>query len=314
MVASHKIIGRRFGVIDIGTNSVLCLITEQDTPTHFNVLEDRAIITRIGEGLAKAKELNKEAMERTLDTVSDYVDLCRTFHVDELSIVGTSALRRAQNSKIFSGLAKEKTGLELEIISGQREAQLSFVAVSNEFPHFQDRFIVLDIGGGSSELIFGSPDDLCSLDIGSVSLTEKFIHNDPPTNTELEQLKDHARGVLEKTFELHQTSKDLGQVIGVAGTVTTLVAVEEKMIPYDRVKVHGYELSREKIEDQIKLYKSVKLEERKKIVGLRPERADVILAGTIIAHEVIDLLRLDKITVSDYGLRHGIVYEKIFSD
>ena len=211
MVPPSKIIGRRFGVVDVGTNSVLCLIAEQVSSTHFDVLEDWATITRIGEGISKSHKLKKTAINRTLKAVINFIDQCRRFNVDELFVIGTSALRQAENSDVFRDALRKKRKVEIEIISGTREAELSFIAVSNEFPHLQDKFIVMDIGGGSTEFIFGSPDDLCTTDLGSVRLTEKYLKSDPPNPKEMEALNEHVREAVKNTFKLHPKAQTINR-------------------------------------------------------------------------------------------------------
>lgn len=300
----------RVAAIDIGTNSVLLLIAERRDQGVEAVLE-RAEITRLGQGVDATRRLAPEAVERTLATLSRYGAEIRASGVSAGAIdaVGTSAMRDAEGGAAFVARAAEAIGVAPRVISGEEEAALTYEgALAGLSVGPEDGPTVFDVGGGSTEVIWrdgaaeGAPHAV-SLDIGSVRLTERHVRHDPPTGGELEALRADIRRAL---AALPAPSGDARELVGVAGTVTTLAAVLQELAPYDGARVHGSPLSRADIDALVTRLAAVPLEVRQSIVGLEPKRADVIVAGALIVDEVMRWAQAPRLLTSDRGVRWGL--------
>lgn len=298
--------------IDVGTNSVLLLIAEVDSQGNITPLHNEAQITRLGEGFGKGKTLKPEAMERTFEVLKKYVDLARDYKVSEIRAVGTSALRDAENREVFLSRVKNELDLSIEVISGEKEAWLTYKACVLAFPKLTGKTLMLDIGGGSTEFIFGDRERLeqmVSLNIGSVRATEMFLPSDPICEEEFQNLYNYLQDKIRSI--LHPYKKNLSYLIGVAGTVTTLAAMDLEMTHYDPHIIHGFRLTRERLERLLDKMKKMPLVDRKKLPGLDPGRADVIVAGGMILKVVLEETGLKEVIVSDWGIRHGLLTIKI---
>jgi exopolyphosphatase/guanosine-5'-triphosphate,3'-diphosphate pyrophosphatase len=298
----------RIAAIDIGTNSVLLTIAEQHDG-GVRILVDRATVTRLGERVDGTRRLSKDAIERTLRCLEGYAKDLAQHQVAQLDVVGTSALRDAQASSDFLDCAEGLLGTRPRVIDGNEEARLTSLGALSGLS-FTGPFVVVDIGGGSTELIVGSFDgtslDLehfISLDIGSVRLTERRITHDPPTPTELAALTSDVEIALQEVpFDLSK-----GTLIGVAGTVTTLCAIDLGLSPYDAKRVHGTTLELSSIEAHLSALSRIDRQQRSQIRGLEPSRADVIIAGAIIIERVLRLSGRNSLRVSDRGVRYGLL-------
>ncbi|MCC6747445.1 MAG: Ppx/GppA family phosphatase [Deltaproteobacteria bacterium] len=296
----------RAAAIDIGTNSVLLLVAERGPGGPLRAVREEVRITRLGQGVDRTGSLAPEAIARTLASVGDYARILDELGVERRAALGTAALRDAQNGAAFLGPAQRVLGCEVEVISGEREASLVLSAVRSAFGGLPDRTLVLDVGGGSTELILAEADrllDLTSLQLGSVRLTERHVRHDPPTPDELRAVAaDVARSLatLPATF-----SSPPARLIGVAGTVTTLATVELGLARYDADRVNGCVLSREQVAGVIDRLAALPLVERRGVIGLEPARADVIVAGALIVKTVAEHFGLSAVTVSDRGVRWG---------
>ena len=293
--------------IDIGTNSVLLLIIDQNK----NILADEAAITRLGEGLAQKSEFIPQAMDRTFAALEKYVKLCQQHQIDEIVAVGTAGFRKAKNSKHFVEQIKKSLGISVEIISGEKEAELTWKAASADFG---ENIVVIDVGGGSTEIITnlslrGMPatKQSISLPIGSVLLTEKFCHSDPISDVDYQNLCKVIDEALPQ-FPSPPVGEGQGEgvLVATAGTATTLAAIDLGLKEYKHSKVHGYKLSVERLKLILAELKSKTIEERKNIPGLQPGRADVILAGALILEKFSKQLRAETIIISDRGVRWGL--------
>lgn len=291
----------KIATIDIGTNSVLLLIVEKKQDHSLNILADEAIITRIGEGLGQANQFLSSGMERTLNCLKRYRILCDQHRVEKIIAVGTAAFRKAANAKEFVAQVKKECGFEVEVISGKREARLTWKAASTDFG---GDIIVVDIGGGSTEIIL-SEKQLVSLPVGSVFLTENFCHSDPISEDDYQKI---CNTIEEQLNSLKLKNKNVKQLIATAGTATTLGAIQKKMMVYKHHEIHGLQLSLTEIKKILVELKSKTVAERKKIPGLEPLRADVILAGTLLLQKISEYFGFDVITISDRGVRWGLVY------
>ena len=303
---------RRLGFIDIGTNTILCLIAELQSDGSFAVLDDLAEITRLGQGVERSGFIGREGEERSRKTLRRYLGRCQNLKVQEVRAVGTSALRDAQNSAEVRSRFKAEFGIDVRVISGEEEAAYSFLAVEKGLPLAGRELLVIDVGGGSTELIRGNQTGISqavSIDIGSVRLTEKFLHSDPVQNEEYEKLMvgiEKALGSLPQPWLKDSSRLTL---VGIAGTFTTLAAVEKKLLRYTHGEVHGSPLALCEVQRQIALFKSKTIAERKAIPGLEPDRADVILAGACMIEKIMKLFHSENVIVSDHGVRYGLLHE-----
>ncbi len=294
--------------IDCGTNTVLLTIAAIGADGAVTPLLEEAEITRLGEGLAQSGRIADGAAVRTALVFSRYATLIAGHRCQRVLAVGTEALRRATNgAEIVARLDAELAplGVRLEIITGQREAALSFAAVRGSFPALRGARTVVDIGGGSTELVVGDEtiSEVISLPIGSVVLTERHIAHDPPTEAERSAL------LAEIDAALAGAPRPIGTVVGIAGTVTTYAAIALGLEDYDATRVHGLHLSREVLEREVARLGSLPLADRLRTPGLSPGRADVIYAGGLILSRVLERAAADSCLVSDRGIRWGLLYE-----
>ena len=294
--------------IDIGTNTTLLLVARADPPVE--VLEERAEITRLGRGIGHEGALAPEAIARTLAVLQEFAAAARR-HGARIAAVGTEALRRASNAAVFLGPAAEILGTEVEVIDGEREAELTFRAVVESFPRVhRDDLVVVDIGGGSTEIVLASNGRMefrTSLPLGSVRLTEAFVHHDPPTRAEQEAIA----GAVDAAVAAVPFSTRDATLVGVAGTVTSLAAMSLELASYDAARVHGHRLSRADLGGELNRLAAATQAQRERIIGLDPRRADVIFAGAVILDRIAAAVRAAEVLVSDRGIRWGLLYELI---
>jgi exopolyphosphatase/guanosine-5'-triphosphate,3'-diphosphate pyrophosphatase len=298
----------RVGAIDIGTNSVLLTIAELDGVMLRPLLE-RATITRLGRGVDQHRRLKKDAVERTLACLREYAAALEAARTDELSVVGTSALRDAGDSDSFLDRAEAILGRRPRVIEGDEEARLTFIGALSGLT-VSDPVCVFDIGGGSTEIVSGTRMPLgihtqSSLDVGSVRLYERYVRSDPPAASELGRVNDEVRRALSSVAP---PPKD-AVCVGVAGTVTTMAAVWQKLDSYDPALVHGTTLSRNAVDAVQKTLARLPLEARRRVPGLDPARADVIVTGIAVTQGLMDWARAPELTVSDRGVRWGLLDE-----
>lgn len=299
----------RVAAIDIGTNSVLLLIAERQGDQLVRV-RDVATITRLGEGVDDTGRLSPAAVARTLACLRDYAETIRAEHVDRVAAVGTSAMRDAAGGSDFVAEATAILGTEPRVISGDREAELTFAGALTSLDA-TGRLAVFDIGGGSTEIIVGaragstgSLEHAVSLDIGSVRLTERHLKSDPPTREQLEAVRADIAAALRDAPRTRGLP-----LVGVAGTITTLAAVAHAVDPYDGNAVHGSRLTRQDLASLLERFTSCSLEARCRIPGLHPKRADVIVAGTLVADAICASADAAFLVVSDRGVRWGLARE-----
>jgi exopolyphosphatase/guanosine-5'-triphosphate,3'-diphosphate pyrophosphatase len=298
----------RLATIDIGTNTTLLLVAEA-SGGDVHVLAERAEITRLGRGIGADGGLGRPGIERTLAVLTDYVAVARS-HGARIHAIGTEGLRRAPNARDFLEPAARILGAPVEVIDGDREAALSFLAALRSFPdEAKGTTVVLDIGGGSTEIIVARADRVefrRSLPLGSVRLTEKHIRSDPATPAEV------AAATGEIVQQLANVPFPTGPLtlVGTAGTVTSLAAMSLGLASYDPARVHGHRLTLAALEQQIDGLRASTQPEREKMTGLDPKRADVILAGACILQQIALSAHATEILVSDRGIRWGLLFEK----
>ncbi|MGD9794306.1 MAG: exopolyphosphatase [Acidimicrobiia bacterium] len=301
---------RSVAAVDIGTNSTRLLVCD----VHGNELERRTIITRLGQGVDAERRLRAEAIDRTCDALREFANIWTAHGVDpttSVRIIATSASRDASNREQFFDRAEEACGVRPELVSGDAEAALAFVGATVGLHPHDGPFLVVDIGGGSTEFILGSldPDTRApsitgsiSIDMGSVRLTERELHGDPPRAEELsnaigfvaDHLEDVERAI--SGIRAHRT------LIGVAGTITTVAAVELGLAVYDRSAVHRFRLSRAAAEDVFRTLATESLADRLHNPGLPAARADIIVGGCCILVGIMRWLKADSLLVSETDL------------
>ncbi len=299
----------KYAVIDVGTNSIKFHIAEKSADGKWSVIADKVNITRLGEGLQATGTISVEAMERNVKALSEMAQNVREHGVSEFVAVGTMCLRTAQNAQEFIARVKEACQLTIEVIPGEEEARLAYIAVKSGIGLDQGKLVIFDTGGGSTEFIFGQDEQIeqrFSLNVGAVRYTEHILTSDPVTAAEREQ----ARTAISQDLGDLQFDETVDALVGMGGTVTNLSAVKHQLTQYQPEIIQGSVLERSEIDRQIELYASKSIAERQKIVGLQPKRADVILAGTMIVSAIMEKAGVDSFTVSDRGLRHGLIVDR----
>ena len=295
--------------LDLGTNSLILVVAEWDGTTFTPLFEDVQVV-RLGQDLAKRGSLHPMAKRRCLKELRNFSEKIGRFEVKNVLAVGTAALRNAGDGAKFVQEIEDQLGFRFKIISGDEEASLTFKAIQREFSDLAQQFIMIDIGGGSSELVIGDKNRILSktsLKVGTVSFTERFIQHDPPTTEEL----NAASSSIAELMDHFSVSPSSSMAVGVAGTVTTLKAVDVEMDEYDPSAVHRSQLKKDNVVRLGNLFRSMPTKERRKLKGLPPKRADIIPMGATILETFMTELNLESIYVSDRGLRWGLLYDWI---
>ena len=299
----------RKAIIDIGSNSIKFFVGELAEDKTIKTVLDTNDIARLGEGLDATGLISPEAMERNVASVAAFAAKAKELGADQIVSVGTMALRKAGNSDIFVKKVKEACGVDVNIIPGEEEARLSYLAILSGLPLDKDAdLVVFDTGGGSTEFIYGKGTKMVkrfSVNRGAVRITENYLKSDPVTQEEVKA----AIAQIDKEFAEAGVVGKPAQLVGMGGTVTSMGAVKHKMVKYDPAVIQGSRLLKKDIEEQIAEYSSRTIEQRKELPGLQPKRADVILAGACILKVITDRLGADGLTISDRGLRHGLAFD-----
>lgn len=298
----------RKAIIDIGSNSIKFFVGELAADRTITTVLDTNDIARLGEGLDKTGQISPEAMERNVAAVAAFRAKAEELGADQVVAVGTMALRNAKNSGEFVEKVKAACGVEVQIIPGEEEARLSYLAILSGLPLQGGDLVVFDTGGGSTEFIFGHGTEVIkrfSVNLGAVRITENYLKSDPVTPDEVKA----ALAQIDKEFAEAGVEGSPAQLVGMGGTVTSMGAVKHKMAKYDPDVIQGSALTRGDIKAQIDEYSAKTIEERRSITGLQPKRADVILAGACILDVITRRLGVDQLTISDRGLRHGLAYD-----
>jgi exopolyphosphatase/guanosine-5'-triphosphate,3'-diphosphate pyrophosphatase len=299
----------RFAVIDVGTNSVKLHVGERRADGSWQTVVDRAEVTRLGEGLGETGVLQPEPLRRTADAIVGMIEEARRAGAAEIAAVATAGMRQAENSAELVEAVRERCGVGIEVISGEEEARLAYLAATSELDVGRGSLVVFDTGGGSTEFTFGKAgkvDERFSVDVGAARYTERFGLDGAVSDDGIAQA-------------LQATAADLAKLdgrprpaalVGLGGALTNLAAVRHGLATYDADVVQGTVLDRAEVDRQIDLYRTRTADQRREIVGLQPARAEVILAGACIVRTVLDKLQCDELTVSDRGLRHGLLVER----
>jgi exopolyphosphatase/guanosine-5'-triphosphate,3'-diphosphate pyrophosphatase len=296
---------KRVAVVDIGTNSTRLLVADVGDG-RVEEVERRSRVTRLGRGVDLSGQLSAEAVEAACEAIGDYVSLYQEAGVEGVSAIATSAVRDAANGSAFVAELRERFALSARVLDGEEEARLTYMGASFEHPPAAPTLVV-DIGGGSTELIVGTGEEIsfhASLQAGVVRYSERHISSDPPTAAELEALAADARGAIEAAIGgADEAVAEAG--IAVAGTPTSLAAIELELDPYDPERVHGHRLSLASIQRMLSRLASAPLAERVEIPGLHADRAPTIVAGVVILIETMRAFGLTEIDVSEHDILYG---------
>jgi exopolyphosphatase/guanosine-5'-triphosphate,3'-diphosphate pyrophosphatase len=298
----------QMAVVDIGTNSTRLLVCELDGERVTAELDRRSTVTRLGAGVDADGRLSEDAMARVFATLDEYRELIDRDGAEQTIAVLTSAVREAANGKEFADAVKRRYAFVPHILSGDEEARLTFLgATSERDPADSTSTVVIDIGGGSTEIVIGAghhADFHVSTRAGVVRQTERHLHSDPPAEAELEQTREDVRSVLSEGVP-PDCRQAVEHAIAVAGTATSLAAIAQELEPYDPEKVHGYVLSRDDCEAILGRLASLPLAERRQVAGLHPDRAPTIVAGVVILIEVLKLFDLHQVEISEHDILRG---------
>jgi exopolyphosphatase/guanosine-5'-triphosphate,3'-diphosphate pyrophosphatase len=295
----------RVAAVDIGTNSTRLLVADVGDGRITDVERDTRV-TRLGEGVDERRRLLPVPMARTRNVLSDYRRTLEGLRAERTLAIATSAIRDAENGEAFLGEIEWSYGFTTQLLSGHEEALMTYRGVTSE-QQLQAGTVIVDIGGGSTELVAGEPDGVRwhdSLDIGSVRLTERFLHGDPPTAAELDACAAAVQALLaERTPDEIRSATT--SAIGVAGTITSIAALALGLEEYDRDLVHGSRLTADELSEQLERLAAVPVAERRRLRPLDPDRAPVIVAGAVIAREALSFFGLDAFQISERDILDG---------
>lgn len=299
----------RKAVIDIGTNSIKLYVAELGPDGSLATVIDKNNIARLGEGMDEERTLQQEAIRRNAEAVAEFADLAKSNGAGEIVAVGTMALRTAKNAKDFIDAVRDLSGIEVRVIPGEEEAEFAYLAVLSGIGASVERLAVCDVGGGSTEFIFGGQagiDRRFSINLGAVKVSADYLSSDPPSSKEVEDAISYVLDVLKENGVNDNMPVD--KLVGIGGTITSMGAVKFKMEKYDPDVIQGSILTRDDVDRLIALFRSVPLDERRSIIGLQPKRAEVIIGGACIVRGIMESLGTDELTMSDRGLRHGLMF------
>ena len=299
---------KRVAIIDIGSKSIKFFVGEKQEDGTIKTLLDTNDIAALGEGLSKTGRISDEALERNAQSVKNFAEKAKELEAEKIVAVGTMALRSAENSADFVARVKELCGVEVQIIPGEEEARLSYLAVLSGLSLQDGELVIFDTGGGSTEFIFGQGTELknrFSVNLGSNRITEMFFTDDPVKEGSVEA----ALAQIDKEFAEAGVSGCPAQLVGMGGTVTSMGAVRHMMDKYKPEIIQGSALTKLDVEEQLAAYAKRTVEERRAIPGLQPKRADVILTGACILKVIMERLNASQLTISDRGLRHGLAFD-----
>jgi exopolyphosphatase/guanosine-5'-triphosphate,3'-diphosphate pyrophosphatase len=303
----------RVAVVDIGTNSTRLLIADV-TADGLTELERRSVVTRLGEGVDATGELGEAPQERVFAVLEEYAAAIAAHDCEARTAVMTSAVRDASNGARFAAVVRERFGLDGRTLTGDEEAELTFLgATASRDRDDPTELLVVDIGGGSTELVTGAHGDVAfhvSTQAGVVRHTERHLHSDPPRPEELAALTADVRAVVEGAVPA-AVREHAQAAVAVAGTATMCAAMDLELEPYDSDRVEGHVLSLATLRGQLERLASVPLEERRRTPGLHPERAPTIVAGVALLIEVITAFGLDRVQVSDRDILWGVALRTV---
>jgi exopolyphosphatase / guanosine-5'-triphosphate,3'-diphosphate pyrophosphatase len=308
----------RVAVVDIGTNSTRLLVADVepdgDGGGELTELDRRSTVTRLGQDVDATGRLADEAVDRVVAVLSEYRDAIDEADAERTVAVLTSAVRDAENGAAFLDRVRDDFGFDARTISGDEEARLTFAGATGERdPDAPEPVVVIDIGGGSTEYVVGTGDELLfhvSTQSGAVRQTERHLRSDPPAPDELDALRAEVHSIIEAEVPAEVRERTRA-AIAVAGTPTSLAAIDQKLEPYDSTRVHGYVLSLERAREALERLAAMTEEERRHVPGLHPARAPTIVAGATHLVEALEAFGLDSTEVSEHDILRGAALEAV---
>ena len=299
----------RIATIDVGSYSVRLTVAEIEK-NKVNIILEKGYITSLASGLEEDSFLKEDRVEETLRVLKEYKEDIEKLKVDKVIAVATEALRKAKNSKDFIERVRKEVGVEIKVITPEEEGRLAYTAAVLSLEP-EGVTLIVDQGGGSTEMVFGKDihiDEVVSLPIGIVSLTEKFFQNDPPTEEEISELMQF----LDK--QISPIRKDVDTIVGLGGTITTVASLEFNIYPYSSEKIHGRKLSKEALSKWFSILAKLPYRERsKRFRQIEDRRAKVIVAGIAMFIKILDIFEKDCLVVSDWGVKHGLILREVMS-
>ena len=294
----------RVAAIDCGTNSVRLLVSDGGRVTVERLMR----ITRLGQGVDATGRLDEEAIERTVAVLREYRGVIDRLGAERVRMTATSAARDASNRDAFFSAATEAVGVTPELLSGEEEGRLSFLGATADLDPSRGPFLVCDIGGGSTEFVWGTTEAEVSVstDMGCVRMTEAWLHTDPPAPLELSQALSVISLHVDDVLREIPMAPEAATFVGLAGTVSTAAAIELGLATYDRDQIHHFELTREAIEDVFRTLATESLEDRLANPGLEPQRADVIVGGMCVLVSIMRRLGFASCLVSESDILDGL--------
>jgi exopolyphosphatase / guanosine-5'-triphosphate,3'-diphosphate pyrophosphatase len=308
----------RVAVVDIGTNSTRLLVADVtpdgDGGGEVAEIDRRSIVTRLGQDVDATGRLADEAVQRVVDVLTDYRAAIDEHGAERAVAVLTSAVRDADNGAEFLERVRDDFGLDARTITGDEEARLTFVGATGERdPGAPEPVVVIDIGGGSTEFVVGAEGEVLfhvSTQTGAVRQTERHVRTDPPAPAEVEGIRAEVREIIDGAVPVDVRERTRAAV-AVAGTATSLAAIDQKLEPYDSARVHGYELTLERAEEALEMLAGMTDAQRRAVPGLHPARAPAIVAGATHLVEALRAFKLDSIEVSEHDILRGAALEAV---
>ncbi|MBV8461819.1 MAG: DUF501 domain-containing protein, partial [Acidimicrobiales bacterium] len=297
--------------IDCGTNSTRLLVAYPHGP----VLERIQRITRLGQGVDQTRRLAPEAIDRTVAVLGDFKQVMDRHHVKRVRMTATSAARDAANRDDFFAAAEAAVGIAPELLDGETEGRLSFLGATSDLDAATGPWLIVDVGGGSTELVVGpgpapgsdGPLAVRSLDVGCVRITERFLVSDPPPPAQLEAGRKFAAGLITKAKETEPAFKQGCTLVGLAGTVSCLASVDQRLLVYDRERVHHHVLTFDRVRELTSYLASMPAAERRDVPGMEAERADVIVGGAVVLAEVMRGFGFSECLTSEADILDGLI-------
>jgi len=298
----------RLAAIDIGTNSIRSIIIEAADNGKYKILDDEKALVRLGEGLHQTGVIAPAAWERAIEALSRQKKIIDGYKVQSIEAVATSAVRKAANGADLVRDIKEKVGLDVEVISGEEEAELAALSAFHNFDLEGVRHIIFDIGGGSLELInaLGAHiEEMLSLELGAVFLTESFLKSDPVQGAEHQKLRKYIRKTIKSSYTADRDGMQC--LVGSGGTITSIAAMVAASRREKFDSIHGYELLRSEVVHLLAMLVRKNDKERRALPGLNPDRSDIIIAGVTVVDELMDYFKVNMLRVNERGIREGLI-------
>ncbi|MDD5285331.1 MAG: Ppx/GppA phosphatase family protein [Desulfuromonadaceae bacterium] len=302
----------RIAAIDIGSNSIRCIIAEVSGDGKFKIMDDEKATVRLGEKLSITGAISADASNRAIEAIRRFRKLVTGLNVEAVEAVATSAVRTATNGRELVAKLSEELGHEIKVISGEEEAELTAASALSNFDMYGKRYAMVDIGGGSVEIVtaYGNHvEEFYSLDLGAVVLTDRFLPSDPIAENELRKLQRHIREGLKRTFAGKRVSVD--SLIGSGGTLTALGCMAMQMRKDNYVSIHGYEVLHSEVVHLLAMLIHKDLKGRRTVPGLNQDRADIIVAGLVVIDELMSFFDANRVLVNERGIREGLLIKAI---